>query len=368
MAIRKRKHAHKKMWSYQVYWNNPHTKRRESRTFALLSQAKIFDAHIKHRLKYEKESFSIDQNTLVAQDITLKKLVTLYLQEKRFTPKLTTLFISGVKAILEQFGAILVADIQPNFFAVLQRYLGQRRKKDNTFVSQAYVHAQLSKIRTVLRWGHEQGLLVALPKMKLHDPQYARTIPPSPDELSRLLAVAPPHLLRVIILGAFFGCRVGPSEVFALTWDKVDFAAGVIRIDTSRKNPRSPWREVPIRKDCRALLLQWLKEDTEKGVSYLVTFNGHPIQSIHSSWIRAVKEAGIQRRIRPYDLRHSFASGLIAAGVDVGTVAQLLNHSSPQMIFKHYQYVETKQKRQAVELLPPIMIPSTESSVPCVDN
>ncbi|MBQ7584833.1 MAG: tyrosine-type recombinase/integrase [Desulfovibrionaceae bacterium] len=46
----------------------------------------------------------------------------------------------------------------------------------------------------------------------------------------------------------------------------------------------------------------------------------------------------MNRRIRPYDLRHTFATELIAAGTDIGTVAKLMGHSSPTMLLNHYQY------------------------------
>ncbi|MBE6441556.1 MAG: hypothetical protein E7022_04375 [Desulfovibrio desulfuricans] len=53
----------------------------------------------------------------------------------------------------------------------------------------------------------------------------------------------------------------------------------------------------------------------------------------------------------PFLLRHAFASQLIANGCDVGTVARLLGHSSPQMVYQHYQHVSTVQKRAAVATL-----------------
>ena len=46
------------------------------------------------------------------------------------------------------------------------------------------------------------------------------------------------------------------------------------------------------------------------------------------------------------------ATELIAGGVDIGTVAKLMGHSSPTMLLHHYQYVMDEQKRAAVEALP----------------
>ena len=76
------------------------------------------------------------------------------------------------------------------------------------------------------------------------------------------------------------------------------------------------------------------------------------MQKIKTAWLAALHKAGITRRIRPYDLRHAFATELIAGGVDIGTVAKLMGHSSPTMLLHHYQYVMDEQKQAAVEALP----------------
>lgn len=60
----------------------------------------------------------------------------------------------------------------------------------------------------------------------------------------------------------------------------------------------------------------------------------------------------VQRRIRPYDLRHAFVTEAIAAGVDIGTVGKLVGHANLTMILKHYQHVLSSQKRAAVEAIP----------------
>lgn len=54
MAIRKRNTP----LPYQVYWNNPVTGARESKSFSSKLAAEKFDAEIKYRLKYEKPSFA----------------------------------------------------------------------------------------------------------------------------------------------------------------------------------------------------------------------------------------------------------------------------------------------------------------------
>ena len=190
-----------------------------------------------------------------------------------------------------------------------------------------------------------------MPKMKVPAPNYDRTIPPTPDEAQRIFSAAPEHLKRVIVLGMMLGLRVGQSELLALKWSHVDLVQNVVVIDTSHKNPNAPWREVPIPAVSQGMFREWAQADRAAGIEYVISYNGKPVGSIKRSWHSALKRAGITRRIRPYDLRHAFASQLIANGCDVGTVARLLGHSSPQMVYQHYQHISTVQKRAAVATL-----------------
>ena len=111
----------------------------------------------------------------------------------------------------------------------------------------------------------------------------------------------------------------------------------------------------------------WREEDLRIGAVHLINYNGRPLSSVKTAWWCALNRAGITRRIRPYDLRHAFATDLIAGGVDVGTVLKLMGHSSPTMILTHYQYVMDRQKRAAVEALtdvgnvPKIMCPKSKA-------
>lgn len=58
------------------------------------------------------------------------------------------------------------------------------------------------------------------------------------------------------------------------------------------------------------------------------------------------------RAIRPYDLRHAYATHSIERGADIKTVAEIMGHSDPSMILKTYQHVSMGQKRSAITLMP----------------
>ncbi|WP_300922238.1 tyrosine-type recombinase/integrase, partial [uncultured Desulfovibrio sp.] len=115
------------------------------------------------------------------------------------------------------------------------------------------------------------------------------------------------------------------------------------------------WREVPIRASLLPLVREWQEKDGAAGIAYVVSYKGEPVTHIRHAWQCALKRAGITRHIRPYDLRHGFATEAIAAGADYGTVAALMGHKSPMMVLKHYQHVKNAQKVTVMEKMPPIV-------------
>lgn len=211
---------------------------------------------------------------------------------------------------------------------------------------------KLSVFRTVMRWAASKGFCPMPDFPKLPAAQYQKLVPPTPSELSAIMEVASEHVQRVIILGAQCGATVGECELFNLTWKDVDLELGILRIHGAKKNVNAPWREVPIRDSLLPLFRAWHEADSSAGMEYLVHYESKPVKSIKRAWAASLHRAGIDRRIRPYDLRHAFATELIAARADIGTVAKLMGHSGPSMLLAHYQFVMDKQKRSAIEALP----------------
>ena len=69
---------------------------------------------------------------------------------------------------------------------------------------------------------------------------------------------------------------------------------------------------------------------------------GGPITSntIGPRWRRTLRQSGIAlSRLRLHDLRHFFASGLIAAGCDVVTVQRALGHASATTTLSTYSHL-----------------------------
>lgn len=346
MAIRERR-GRASRW--QVYWNNPITGRRESASFETRQEAEKHDSLVKHRLKFERESFKPQETEEQGHpEITFEEAYLLYLREKQFSKKALAWQIDAMRLPLKRIGTLVVKELtRGNIEKIREEMLVMPVKSATT-------RGRLSVLRTVVRWCAAKGFMAPLEFPKLPPAQYERFIPPTPEELSSIMAVAQDHIVRVIILGAQLGVRVGPCELLGLTWDDVDMESRILRVHGAKKNPNAQWREVPIRHTLLPLFEEWRNRDMRAGIGHIIHYKGRPVQSIKTAWRAALRRAGISRKIRPYDLRHAFATELIAAGADVGTVAKLMGHSSPAMILNHYQYVMDSQKRAAIEALPEI--------------
>lgn len=333
--------------SWRVMWRNPFTRKQEGETFKTRQEAKKKDAHIKYQLEYERETFRRPEEEKKPEVVqTFDSVFFIYLKEKVFTQKALAWQMDCLKTARKFIGGMPIEEIS-------KRHIVQVLEAEkNKGVKGVTVRSRLKALRTVLRWAVGKDLLKEVPAFpELPPVRYEKFVPPTAEEIERLLHHAPEHLQKVIILGAFFGMRVGQCELFKLRWKDVDLFRKVIRVQAAKKNQSEPWREIPIKDSLLGLLRAWKEEAEERGEEYCVMWDDKPITTIKRSWKTALKNAGI-RYCRPYDLRHFFGTELLAGGTDIGTATQLMGHSSPTMLLKHYQHVLTKQKKKAIESLP----------------
>lgn len=230
-------------------------------------------------------------------------------------------------------------------FLVLQQQRG---------VSKSTACRRMGIVRAAYNWAARWGLLPTNPLAGL---QLASPVPQTPDpptarEARMLYATAAPHVQRVIALGMATGARIGPSELFRLRWTDIDTRGAVLRMPNAAKGARAEAREVPLRQDVLRLLRCWEAEDAGNGCPWVIHYRGRPVRSISRAWRNTLRRAGIERRIRPYDLRHAFASRALDHDADLKCVAEVMGHANEKMIIRFYRHTSAKQRRKAVNAAP----------------
>ena len=105
-------------------------------------------------------------------------------------------------------------------------------------------------------------------------------------------------------------------------------------------------------------LARWIDERKRLGVRgpLFCTLNGEPVSDryVRALLHRLAAQAGIDKRVHPHGMRHTFADELRAAGVDVLTISKLLGHSSVAVTSR---YLDHLTNAQAVAALAAVELP-----------
>lgn len=82
--------------------------------------------------------------------------------------------------------------------------------------------------------------------------------------------------------------------------------------------------------------------------------------SIQKAMKRSAEKAGIKKRVYPHVLRHSYATGLLEAGVDLLTISKLLGHASfvTTMIYLHCRREHLHSAPSPLDWLPVRQLPT----------
>lgn len=162
------------------------------------------------------------------------------------------------------------------------------------------------------------------------------------EEIARLLSVCDESLKPVVIIALNTGMRL--SEILYLKWQDVDFKRGIIYLLKTKSGDK---REIPMNELVEAALKSIRKHPTSEYIFY--HRDGSPRKTVRKSFTTALKKADIIN-FRFHDLRHTFASHLVMAGIDLNTVRELLGHADLTMTLR-YAHLSPDHKKKAVDAL-----------------
>jgi integrase/recombinase XerD len=176
----------------------------------------------------------------------------------------------------------------------------------------------------------------------------------SPDEVLRLLEAATPPRDRVLLQVAY-GCGLRLNELLHLRVTDIDSARMVIHV---RQGKGAKDRLVPLSlRLLQELRAYWLVCRPRTWLFPGQTADGTMTASnVQRRFGRLVQRVGLSKHCSMHTLRHSYATHLLEAGVDVLTLKALLGHSSLQTTAR-YLHVSTQRLQQTPSLLDLLVLP-----------
>jgi integrase len=200
------------------------------------------------------------------------------------------------------------------------------------------------------------------------------------EEIRALLSQLEGPYYVMAFLAAVTGLRV--SELLALKWEDVNFAAGEIRLTRAIVSQHvgplktaASQKPVPMDAGLSALLLDWrsrcpYNQEQDYVFASLEKHGAQPLwpSSAMSKHIRpAAKRAGILKHVRWHVFRHSFATLLKGNGEDVKTVQESLRHADSKVTLDTYTQglvpVKRAAQRKVIEMIVPIRSQESRTTV-----
>src|SRR5436190_2428216 len=142
---------------------------------------------------------------------------------------------------------------------------------------------------------------------------------------------APTGIRNRALIASMWRCGLRVGEALALEPRDVDLNAGTLRVRHGKGN-RS--RTVGLDGQAQALIARWLDRRQRLGVNgrrrLFCKLDGGPLEQSYVRHLlrRLAAKAGIERRVHPHGLRHTYSAELAREGVPMNVLRDALGHSS----------------------------------------
>ena len=239
-------------------------------------------------------------------------------------------------------GKVTKADVE-QFHAHLGSATAQHKK---TPLAVATINRRMTCLKHFFQKAEEWGLIAENPsrRIKLHKENNRRLRFLSLEECGTLLDSCPsPTLRQIVELALNTGMR--KSELLSLEWEHVNLRQGFLEI-LNQKN--SDYDTIPLNR--RAIeLLRSITRRLDSKYIFPGRYSDRPFKDMKRQFDKAIKTAHLED-VTFHTLRHTAASYLVMAGVDLATVREILRHKSFAMTLR-YAHLSPNHRKSAVEAL-----------------
>jgi integrase len=254
-------------------------------------------------------------------------------------PKTITSYRYCISQLKRSFGGKTLDQIQP---FLIEKHKTMRVEEDAAVSANRELALLKTLFNRCIAWRTYSGTnpvkevkLLKEPKGKLRYLDH--------EEETKLLGHAREPLRTIILVGIYAGLRI-QAEALTLKWEDVDFRRGLLTVRAAYAKS-GEGRAVNLNSILKAALKQ-LKQKA-RGEHVFSKPDGSPYKSIRSAFQTACKRAKLAG-VTPHTLRHTFASRLAMAGVDLRTIQELGGWKELEML-QRYSHLSPSHKAEAVE-------------------
>jgi integrase/recombinase XerD len=208
---------------------------------------------------------------------------------------------------------------------------------DRPAVAPATLQRKVACLRSFYRHLRREGILDHDPTADLRAPRKSQKLPHvlSRSEVSRLLGAprgTDPAMLRDrALLEVMYACGLRASEATGLDVGDVDLRHGVLRA----RGKGAKERLVPIGREAVNAVRAYVERGRpaliglrEQGKLFVNQRGGELTrQGLYKIVQRHARAAGLEGKMSPHTLRHTFATHLLAGGCDLRAVQEMLGHA-----------------------------------------
>jgi integrase/recombinase XerD len=250
--------------------------------------------------------------------------------------------LEAYRSDLLQFGAFLGrrgTDALAAEHADLAAFLNELAtgSPERPAVAPATLQRKAACLRSFYRHLRREGELDRDPTADLRAPRKSQKLPQvlTRGEVARLLAGPgggdPGALRDRALLELMYACGLRASEAIGLEMGDIDLQVGVLRA----RGKGAKERLVPIGREAIAATRAYLERGRPRLVGLrdeprlLVNRRGGGLsrQGLYKIVQRHAREAGLEGRLSPHTLRHTFATHLLAGGCDLRSLQEMLGHA-----------------------------------------
>jgi integrase/recombinase XerC len=277
------------------------------------------------------------------------------------------------RAALAEFSRWQVAELgQPPAWDRLQRddFRAYLRRLGRGKLGRAAIQLRFSALRSFYKFLVRRGVVRATPIRNLALPKREKRLPQflTADQMTALLA-APVRehellgrqtdhpvdetvwLRDAAILETIYSCGLRVSELCGLQAADVDWNEQLVRVRGKGKKER----QSPIGAPALEAIRRYWRQLASPPAGSLPVFLAHPDQPepvqprvVQARLKRYLAAAGLDPRLTPHKLRHSFATHLLEAGADLRSVQELLGHAHLATT-QVYTHLTTERLKQAYD-------------------